>query len=139
MRSVSENNTLQESWTAQPDSRTQWSHCAVVPLYILAQDIAGVRPTAPGYARCQIRPQLGNLRELDVIVHTPHGPLHFTSRAKADGCRLRLDIPSQVDAELVVPEQLAGSISLPAGSAATDPGLKHFELKSGTTNEVLLK
>ena len=138
MRSVIENNTLQEGWTARPDSRTQWSHCAVVPLYILAQDIAGVRPTAPGYARCQIRPQLGDLRELDLIVHTPHGPLHFTSRTEADGCRLRLDIPSQVDAELVVPEQLAGSISLPAGSTATDPGLKHFELKSGTTNEVLL-
>ena len=50
MRSVIENNTLQEAWTARPDSREQWSHCAVVPLYILAQDIAGIRPTAPGYA-----------------------------------------------------------------------------------------
>ncbi len=61
MRSVIENNTLQEGWTAQPDSREQWSHCAVVPLYVLAQDIAGVRPTSPGYATCQIRPQLGDL------------------------------------------------------------------------------
>ena len=125
MRSVIENNTLQEGWTARPDSREQWSHCAVVPLYILAQDIAGIRPTAPGYARCQIRPQLGDLQQLDLIVHTPHGPLHFMSRTEADGCRLHLDIPGHIDAELVVPETVGridhaslACIDLNAGSQA---------------------
>jgi hypothetical protein len=139
MRSVVENNALQEGWTARPDSREQWSHCAVVPLYVLAQDIAGVRATSPGYATCQIRPQLGDLAELDLVVHTPHGPLHFTSRTEADGCHLRLDIPNQVAAELVVPEQVAPSITLPAGAQASGPGLQCFVLKSGTTNEVVLR
>jgi alpha-L-rhamnosidase len=137
MRSVLENNALQEGWTARPDSREQWSHCAVVPLYILAQDIAGVRPTAPGYARCQIRPQLGDLSKLDLVVHTPHGPLHFVSQTAADGCRLQLNIPSQVDAELVVPEKMAGSISLSARPDA-GPGLKCFALQPGA-NEVWLQ
>ncbi len=136
MRSVIENNTLQEGWTARPDSREQWSHCAVVPLYVLAQDIAGIRPTAPGYACCRIRPQLGDLGQLDLVVHTPHGPLGFASRADADGRRLQLDIPEAVDAELVVPETLAGSISLAARPDAA-PGLKCFALQPGA-NEVQL-
>ncbi|MHB0956740.1 MAG: alpha-L-rhamnosidase-related protein [Pirellulaceae bacterium] len=139
MRSVRENNTLQEGWMARPDSREQWSHCAVVPLYVLAQDIAGIRPTAPGYARCQIRPQLGDLHALDLVVHTAHGPLRFTSRTEADGCHLRLDIPGQVNAELVVPDQIATSGTLPAGSQAPGPGLQCFKLKSGTVNEVVMQ
>jgi hypothetical protein len=79
------------------------------------------------------------LQELDLIVHTPHGPLHFTSQAEGEGSRLTLDIPSQVEAELVIPESFAASISLPAGSTAMEPGLRCFELKSGTTNEVWLR
>jgi hypothetical protein len=139
MRSVLENNTLQEIWTARPDTREQWSHCAVVPLYVLAQDIAGIRPTSPGYATCQIRPQLGDLRALDLVVHTPHGPLRFESRTEADGVHLQLDIPREVAAELVVPEQVATSIALPAGRQAPGPDLRNFELRSGTMNEVVLR
>jgi len=35
MPSVILNNTLQEDWSAPPDSTAQWSHCAVTPLYVL--------------------------------------------------------------------------------------------------------
>jgi alpha-L-rhamnosidase len=137
MRSVLENNTLQEGWTAHPDSREQWSHCAVVPLYILAQDIAGIRPTAPGYTRCQIRPQLGDLRELTTTVYTPRGPLRFVATTDSAGRRLKLDIPAGIDAELAVPESWSASVKLPARPAA-DRELKHFALQSGT-NEILLQ
>ena len=62
MASVQLNNTLQEDWHAPPDSGAQWSHCAVVPLYVLFQDIAGIRPTAPGFSRFQVRPSLVTCR-----------------------------------------------------------------------------
>jgi len=130
MRSVLENNTLQEGWTAQPDSREQWSHCAVVPLYVLAQDIAGIRATAPGYTHCQIRPQLGDLHNLSLVVHTPHGPLRFASRNDGDGCRLQLDVPAHVDAELVLPESAGQKVTL-ATRPAPGPGLRSFALKPG--------
>ena len=94
MRSVIENNTLQEGWTAQPDSREQWSHCAVVPLYILAQDIAGIRPTAPGYARCQIRPQLGDLQELELTVHHTARSAAFRLADRSRWLPAALDIPA---------------------------------------------
>ena len=50
----------------------EWSHCCVSPIYVLFSDIAGIRPTAPGFARCQIRPQLG--RPAGPGSDLPHGP-----------------------------------------------------------------
>ncbi len=54
MDSVRVNNTLQEFWTVQADSTSQWSHCAVVPLYVLYMSIAGIRPLTPGTARTKL-------------------------------------------------------------------------------------
>ncbi|HEY5913179.1 MAG TPA: alpha-L-rhamnosidase N-terminal domain-containing protein, partial [Verrucomicrobiae bacterium] len=51
MLSVKENNTLQEDWTAQHDSGQQWSHCAVVPLYLAYHGLMGLRPIEPGFKR----------------------------------------------------------------------------------------
>jgi hypothetical protein len=138
MRSVLENNTLQEGWTARPDSREQWSHCAVVPLYVLAQDIAGVRPTAPGYTRCQIRPQMADLDQLEVTVHTPRGPLRVSSRKEGNRRQLQLTIPAHVEAELVIPASHASLITLPEQSSAAGAGLRAFNLPSGILTEVWL-
>jgi len=52
--SVLLNNTLLEAWTSPPDSSAQWSHCAVVPLYVLFMSLAGIRPLEPGFKRLEI-------------------------------------------------------------------------------------
>ena len=70
MASVRLNNTLQEDWVALPDSASQWSHCAVVPLYIAIHGLAGIRPLAPGFARAELRPQLADLPDLELTAHT---------------------------------------------------------------------
>ena len=75
MASVKLNNTLQEDWVAQPDSGQQWSHCAVVPLYIAIQGLAGIRPLLPGFARAELRPQLADLHDLGLTAHTVRGPV----------------------------------------------------------------
>ncbi len=139
MRSVLENNTLQETWTVTPDSRFQWSHCAVVPLYIVAQDIAGIRPLQPGFARCQIRPQLGDLQQLELDSYTPHGPIHFAATTDPEGRHLRLTIPEGVAAELVIPASESSAVELPSLEPDTRQGLKRFQLTSGTTQEISLK
>ena len=46
--SVAQNNTVAEMWEHRPDTRDQWSHAAVSPLFLLAMDIAGIRPGEPG-------------------------------------------------------------------------------------------
>ena len=58
MDSVRLNNTLQEDWKAAPDSGAQWSHCAVVPLYIAYHGLMGLKPLAPGFERYELRRSL---------------------------------------------------------------------------------
>ncbi len=77
MDSVIYNNALQEFWRARPDTTDEWSHCPVAPIYVLFMDVAGIRPAAPGFTRCEIRPQLGDLERLRLTAHTVRGPIEF--------------------------------------------------------------
>jgi len=101
MPSVLENNTIQEDWEVAPDSTSQWSHCGVAPIYVLFMDIAGIRPLAPGFSRCRIRPQLGDLPDLELASHTPHGPIRFSARLEGSAHRVTVELPKGCEAELV--------------------------------------
>lgn len=99
--SVLLNNTLQEMWEVRPDSTAQWSHCALAPLNALYMLVAGIRPLAPGFARCEIRPQLGDLAGLELTAYTPLGAVMFRSERGASGHQVRLSLPPGCDGELV--------------------------------------
>jgi len=71
--SVLENGTLQEDWGAQPDSTSQWSHCALGAFNAVIQDLIGLRATAPGFAAWILRPRLADLESLDLDAHTVAG------------------------------------------------------------------
>jgi len=80
MDSVKLNNTLQEGWKTRSDTGHQWSHCAVAPLYVTYQSLAGIRPLEPGFKRVELRPQLADLEELEFIAHTVRGRCIFAPR-----------------------------------------------------------
>ena len=103
MPSVILNNTLAENWTSPPDSGAQWSHCAVSPVFCLFMDIVGIRPTAPGFTSCVIRPQLGDLKNLEIAYHTPQGPIHFFAKSNDHGHELMITPPQGCQATLVLP------------------------------------
>ena len=102
MDSVRLNNTLQEFWTAKSDSTDQWSHCAVVPLYVLYMDIAGIKPHTPGYRTYEITPQLADIRSMDLIAYTVRGPI----RMKWDGImgerKLVIETPAEAAGEITL-------------------------------------
>ena len=100
MDSVKLNNTLQEDWIAQPDTQQQWSHCAVVPLYIAIHGLAGIRPLAPGFARAELRPQLADLPDLELTAHTASGPLRFAAHGTMGRRELTVEPPPRCQAEL---------------------------------------
>jgi hypothetical protein len=129
MRSVVENNTLQETWAVEPDSPAQWSHCALAPIFVLYQDLIGLRPLAPGFTRLQLRPQLGDLPDLEAIAHTPRGPVAFRAKRDGDVHRIEVTLPRGCQAELVLP---AGAAA-PFPSLATDQrlGVKRYRLPDG--------
>lgn len=129
MSSVIANNTLQESWTAATDGFYQWSHCPLAPLYVLHQDVAGIRPTAPGFARVQVRPQLGDLPDLELTSFTPKGAIHFQSRKQGDGHQVRLTLPPGCEGELLTPAEAKADLTPLAPDRAD--GLKRYRLPAG--------
>jgi hypothetical protein len=53
--------------------------------YLLPRYVLGVQPTAPGFSRVSIRPQLGDLAWAKGVVPTPHGEIRIEMDAKAGG------------------------------------------------------
>jgi len=111
MDSVILNNTLAEDWFAQPDSGAQWSHCAVSPLFVLYSDIAGIRPTAPGFTSCEIRPQLGDIADLQLTYYTPQGPIEFTAERQKDGHHVTVRHPETCQVTLIFSKGTAECIA----------------------------
>lgn len=48
------------------------------PVYLLGKYYLGIRPTSPGYAQWECRPNLGDLTWMEGSVPTPHGPIHLS-------------------------------------------------------------
>jgi hypothetical protein len=130
MTSVVENNTLQEDWVARHDSGQQWSHCAVVPLYLAFHGLMGLRPLAPGFARLELRPQLADLADLDLTAHTVRGPVRMQATGKPGAREITLEVPAGCEAELVLP---AGAETGLQQLRAERGGLERFKLPSGQT------
>ena len=128
--SVILNNTIQESWRARPDSSDQWSHCAVVPTYVVFMDVAGIRPLKPGFARVQIRPQLGDLESLDLVAQTVRGPIGFSAKKQGSEHWITIGLPTGCPGELLLP---AGSHpALAPLPSSPESGLVRFLLEAGT-------
>ncbi|MBN1808644.1 MAG: alpha-L-rhamnosidase, partial [Planctomycetes bacterium] len=137
MSSVRGNNTIQEDWVARPDTVDQWSHCAVSPVYVTFMDVAGIRPLAPGFARCAVRPQLGDLPGLEVAAHTVRGTIGLKAEAVKGGHSVRVTVPEDIEAELRLP---AGA-GVPFERTGDIPalGLETYRLVSGRDNQFVLK
>jgi hypothetical protein len=121
MDSVKLNNTLQEDWQARPDSGQQWSHCAVVPLYIAYMGLAGIRPLEPGFRRVEIRPQPADLSQLELVARTVRGPLVFRSLGNRGNRELSLELPKGCEGELVLDEKETVGLVLAAKQAPAGP------------------
>jgi hypothetical protein len=136
MRSVVENNTIQEAWDAQPDSTSEWSHCALSPIFVLMMDIAGIRPTAPGFTRYQVRPQPGDLGRLELTAYAPTGRFEFKSEPMPGGQKVALTVPSLGEGELLLPP--GSQTDLESLTPDHPLGLKRFRLRPGQVNSCTL-
>lgn len=137
MRSVAENNTLSESWEPGYDNRDQWSHAPVAPLYLLYMGILGLKPTTPGFETYEIRPQLGNLPDLDVTAQTPIGPVRMVVSGRQGNRTVKLHVPSVGRGTLVLKSSEAVHLEpLPPQGRS---GLQHFALPQGRIIELSLR
>ena len=137
MDSVRLNNTLQEDWKAAPDSGAQWSHCAVVPLYIAYHGLLGLKPLAPGFGRYELRPQLADLADLDLTAFTVLGPLSLRAQGPRGNREVTLRLPPNGHGELVLPREEA--VELPAATGPVPAGHRRFILPADSTLTLHLK
>ena len=103
MESVRLNNTLQEFWEVEPDSTSQWSHCAVIPLYVLYMSLAGLNPLEAGFRKYEIVPQFADLPSLRFTAHTPGGPIAIRTDGVFGDRTIEVDTPSALAGEIVLP------------------------------------
>ncbi len=134
--SIRLNNTLQEDWKVKADSSSQWSHCPVAPLFVTYMSLAGIRPLDPGFSRCEIRPQLADLPDLDLMAHTVKGPIEFHAKKDGRQHQLSISLPTGCAAELVVPQ--SSNIALPALQTAAPFSCRRYRMAAGSHVEFLL-
>jgi hypothetical protein len=137
MASVKENNTLQEDWDIRPDTSEQWSHCAVVPLYIAFHGLLGLKPLEPGFKRFELRPQLGDLADLELTAFTVPGPVSLRARGQAGGRQLVLQWPPGSQGELILPED--ETVELPVAAKPAPTGQRRYRLPPAGTLALQLK
>ena len=131
MDSVKLNTTLQEDWKAAPDSGAQWSHCAVVPLYIAYYGLLGLKPLTPGFQRFELRPQFADLASLDLTAFTVQGPLNVRAQGPRGQREVTLQLPPGGHGELVLPRD--EKVDLPPAAGPAPRGHRRFSLAPGST------
>jgi alpha-L-rhamnosidase len=75
------------AWTAQ----VRWH---------LAASVAGVRPAAPGFARVEVAPLLGELEKIDTVVRHPRGDIVVSLRRAATHLSGLIELPEGIEGEL---------------------------------------
>jgi alpha-L-rhamnosidase len=81
MHSVIHNGTIQEMWISHPGTKSLMSHCAVSPTIVFETVILGVSFDPAG--GIHIRPQLGDLKHVEIRCFTPQGSIHLSVKGRS--------------------------------------------------------
>jgi hypothetical protein len=136
MPSVWENNTLQEDWNAGYDGSSQWSHCAVAPIVLLYQGLAGAKPLTPGGKLYRIFPQPGDLNLIDIDIQTLAGAIKFKSEGQKGTRWLSLEVPLENEVELWLDSR--EDVRLPVIEKGSN-GITKYRLAGGSKLRLRLK
>ena len=136
MPSVWENNTLQEDWNAGYDGGSQWSHCAVAPIVLLYQGLAGAKPLTPGGKKYRIIPQPGDLSLIDIDIQTLAGAIKFKSEGLKGNRTISLEVPEENEVELWLDSR--ENVKLPV-IEKNGKGITKYRLKGGSKVTLKLK
>jgi len=98
--------------------------------------LAGIQPLAPGFRRCQIRPQLADLESLELVAQTVRGALTFKAAGRKGKRELHLVLPPGCEAELLVPQQ--ETLELPSVPGQAPFELRRYRLQPGREINLLL-
>lgn len=76
------------------------------PTSYLTESVLGVQPTAGGFSRVTIRPELGDLQWAEGTVPTPHGDIRLHAAKAAKGIVCTLTLPKGIRAQVILPGRM---------------------------------
>jgi alpha-L-rhamnosidase len=132
--------TLWEAWETNTRSRDHSFLGSIEGWFY--RDLAGIKPSAPGYARIGIRPHLpAGLDHTSASVRTVYGTVTSQWDQRDDGLSLAVTIPTNTTAQVFIPAASPDQVTEGQRSAATAEGVRFarmdgdravFEVGSGT-------
>ena len=73
------------------------------PTYALLSEVVGIKPTLPGFAAFEVKPQMGELASVNGVVPTPLGLIAVSIKRNA----------GSIDETIIIPKGCRGRIGLP--------------------------
>lgn len=101
--------TLWEGWGLGPQGfgggtgNHAWSGG---PLTLLSQCVCGIRPTAPGFAKFQVKPQMGMLTEASAVLMSVNGEIKADVKREKNKLSVTVVVPEKTEAEVVLPGKI---------------------------------
>jgi len=130
-----------EAWDEYYKPNLTWNHAwGAAPANIIVRRLMGVRPLEPAFRLLEIKPQPGNLSELELKTPTIRGPVETNWLSEGKEFRLKVRIPANTKAHLWLPSVAGESFKeggvkikeqqniLPLG---TKKGFTGFEVDGG--------
>jgi hypothetical protein len=91
----------------------------------------------PGFEKCVISPQPGDLEELSLLAHTVKGTIEFEMTGKKLDRTIVISIPNDMDCEIILNQR--EEIKLSAGSEIVKNGQKAYKLEASQKVKLHLK
>jgi len=94
-----------EAWDNKYKPNQDWNHAwGAAPANIIPRCLMGVRPIEPGFAKVQIKPQVGNLRQASLDLPTVRGTIGVDiTAAQAESFALNVRLPANTRALVFLP------------------------------------
>jgi len=101
-----------EAWDNKYKPNQDWNHAwGAAPANIIPRFLIGVQPIEPGFARVQIKPQVGHLKAGSLDLPTVRGAIHVDFTSEPDRTFvLNVTLPDNVKADVFLP-RLGGAES----------------------------
>ncbi|NOR76130.1 MAG: family 78 glycoside hydrolase catalytic domain, partial [Draconibacterium sp.] len=129
-----------EAWDMKYKPNSDWNHAwGAAPANIIPRGLWGIQPKTPGFGVARIKPQMGNLKNSEIVVPTIKGQIK--AKYKKINNRLTeyiIELPANMIGEFYIdlsPQDVAtlnGEIvNLSFGNIQLNPGVNNIEIRFG--------
>ena len=101
-----------EAWNLHTKPNQDWNHAwGTAPSNVVRRKLVGLEPLTPGFDSVTIKPQMGELQQLDCKIPTIKGDFDISIKNQNDFV-MKVDIPANVTAYLTLPLTIKGDVKV---------------------------